>query len=155
MQVDAGMNQVMSVLTSVIGRNLQVLAEQMRLGSAEVKGLQSGNPLTLIVENDLGTEGIDLNARTGRMCRGDKLKESPQFIKTTLLDVKKATAMITQRVDRIAHELDQQREEQNEEVGKKDDRTLQQEEQRVAQMERDDKNVPKEIVVIVDRRNFY
>lgn len=37
----------------------------------------------------------------------DELKESPQFIKTTLLDVKKATSMITQRVDKIAQELEQ------------------------------------------------
>ncbi len=74
-QVDACTNQVVSVPTPVIGRNLQVLAEQLHLGSAEVKGLQSGDPLTLIVENDLVTVGIDLNARTGiRMCRGDEMK---------------------------------------------------------------------------------
>lgn len=72
-QVDAGTNQVMSVPTPVIGRNLQVLAEQMHLGSAEVKGLQSGEPLTLIVDNDMVTVGIDLNAKTGiRMSRGDE-----------------------------------------------------------------------------------
>ena len=35
----------------------------------------------------------------------DSLKESPQFIKTTLLDVKRATSLITQRVDRIAQGL--------------------------------------------------
>ena len=35
------------------------------------------------------------------------LKESPQFIKTTLLDVKKATSMLTQCIDRIAQELEQ------------------------------------------------
>lgn len=69
----------------------------------------------------------------------DKLKESPQFIKTTLLDVKKATAMITQRVDRIAQELEQgQREEEKEEAGKKDDRVLHPEEQRVEQQEQID-----------------
>lgn len=38
----------------------------------------------------------------------DSLKESPQFIKTTLLDVKKATAMITQQVDKIALEQHEQ-----------------------------------------------
>lgn len=38
----------------------------------------------------------------------DSLKESPQFIKTTLLDVKKATAMITQQVDKIAMEQQEQ-----------------------------------------------
>ena len=37
----------------------------------------------------------------------DSLKESPQFIKTTLLDVKRATSLITQRVDRIAQGLDE------------------------------------------------
>lgn len=74
-QVDSGTNQVMSVPTPVLGRNLQVLAEQMHLGSAEVKGLQHGDPLTLIVDNDMVTVGIDLNAKTGiRMCRGDEQK---------------------------------------------------------------------------------
>lgn len=37
----------------------------------------------------------------------DQLKESPQFIKTTLLDVKKASSLITQKVDKIAQELEQ------------------------------------------------
>ena len=37
----------------------------------------------------------------------DSLKESPQFIKTTLLDVKRATSLITQRVDRIAQGMDE------------------------------------------------
>lgn len=35
----------------------------------------------------------------------DSLKESPQFIKTTLVDVKKATSLITQRIDKVALEL--------------------------------------------------
>lgn len=34
-----------------------------------------------------------------------QLKESPQFIKTTLLDVKRATSMVTQRLDAIEKEL--------------------------------------------------
>ncbi|MCD8295535.1 MAG: hypothetical protein LUE27_09890, partial [Clostridia bacterium] len=37
----------------------------------------------------------------------EQLKESPQFIKSTLLDVKKATSMVTQNVDKIAQELEQ------------------------------------------------
>lgn len=37
----------------------------------------------------------------------DELKESPQFIKTTLLDVKRASSLITQKVDKIAMELEQ------------------------------------------------
>lgn len=37
----------------------------------------------------------------------DSLKESPQFIKTTLLDVKRATSLISQRIDKVAMELQQ------------------------------------------------
>lgn len=44
----------------------------------------------------------------------DELKESPQFIKTTLLDVKRATSLITQKVDKIAQELDRAVDEQQE-----------------------------------------
>ena len=36
----------------------------------------------------------------------EQLKESPQFIKTTLLDVKKASSLVTQNIDKIAQELD-------------------------------------------------
>ena len=49
----------------------------------------------------------------------DSLKESPQFIKTTLLDVKKAASMLTQHIDKIAMEIDQEKKaEQTENVGK-------------------------------------
>lgn len=34
------------------------------------------------------------------------LKESPEFIKTTLQDVKKATAMLTGRIDRVQEQID-------------------------------------------------
>ena len=48
----------------------------------------------------------------------NSLKESPQFIKTTLLDVKKATSMLTQHIDKIAMEIDQEKKaEQTEHVG--------------------------------------
>ena len=48
----------------------------------------------------------------------DSLKESPQFIKTTLLDVQKATSMLTQHIDKIAMEIDQEtKAEQTENVG--------------------------------------
>lgn len=39
----------------------------------------------------------------------DKLKESPQFIKTVLLDVKKASSMLTQRIDQIALEIEEEK----------------------------------------------
>lgn len=38
----------------------------------------------------------------------DNLKKSPQFIKTTLTDVKKATAIITQKIDHIAQKIDKE-----------------------------------------------
>lgn len=41
-----------------------------------------------------------------------QLKESPQFIKTTLLDVKKATSLVTQNVDKIAEELEKEKKEE-------------------------------------------
>ena len=37
------------------------------------------------------------------------LKESPDFLKTTLVDVKKASAIITQRIDAIQLEIDQEK----------------------------------------------
>lgn len=46
----------------------------------------------------------------------DSLKESPEFIKTTLTDVKKASSMITQRIDAIQLKLGQNQE-QNQDQG--------------------------------------
>lgn len=40
----------------------------------------------------------------------DNLKESPQYIKTVLMDVKKASSMITQKIDQIARARDIERE---------------------------------------------
>lgn len=39
----------------------------------------------------------------------DSLKESPQFIKTTLLDVKKAASMLTQHIDKMAVEIENEK----------------------------------------------
>ena len=39
----------------------------------------------------------------------DSLKESLQFIKTVLLDVKKASSMLTQRIDQIAMEIEEEK----------------------------------------------
>ena len=39
----------------------------------------------------------------------DSLKESPQYIKTVLLDVKKASSMLTQRIDQIALEIEEEK----------------------------------------------
>lgn len=46
----------------------------------------------------------------------DNIKESPDFIKTVLFDVKKASSMITQRVDEIALEIDNEKEQTQEQA---------------------------------------
>lgn len=50
-QIDTGTKQVMYVPTPIIGRNLQVLAEELHLGATEVNGMQHGDPLTLVVDD--------------------------------------------------------------------------------------------------------
>ena len=54
-QIDPGTRQVMSVATPVIGRNLQVLSDEMRLGSAEIRSIQNGEPLTFLVDDETVT----------------------------------------------------------------------------------------------------
>ena len=50
-QIDPETNQVMNVPTPVIGRNLQVLSEELGLGSAEIKTMQNGQPLTSVIDD--------------------------------------------------------------------------------------------------------
>ena len=64
-QIDPETKQVLSVPTPIIGRNLQVAAEELHLGPAEVNSLQHGEPLTIVIDDEPVTVGIDLNARTG------------------------------------------------------------------------------------------
>ena len=74
-QIDPGTKQVMYVPTPIIGRNLQVLSEELHLDATEVRSIQQGNLQTLVVDNDPVTVGIDLNAKTGiRLCPGDERK---------------------------------------------------------------------------------
>ncbi len=78
-QIDPETKQVMSVPTPIIGRNLQVLADELHLGPTEVNGLQRGEPLTLAVGNEPVTVGIDLQTKTGiRFCSGDEQKWKEQ-----------------------------------------------------------------------------
>lgn len=73
-QIDTETNQVMSVPTPVIGRNLQVVKDVVGLSSAELMVMQKGEPLTLLVENEQVTVGIDLNSKTGiRIGNGDSM----------------------------------------------------------------------------------
>jgi hypothetical protein len=72
-QIDPETNQVMNVPTPVIGRNLQVLSEELGLGSAEIKTMQNGQPLTFVIDDEPVTVGIDLNSTTGiRFAQGDE-----------------------------------------------------------------------------------
>lgn len=74
-QIDTGTKQVMYVPTPIIGRNLQVLAEELHLGATEINGMQHGGPLTLAVDDEAVTVGIDLHSKTGiRFCSGDEQK---------------------------------------------------------------------------------
>ena len=74
-QIDTETKQVMSVATPVIGRNLEVLKEDLHLCSAELNVMQKGEPLTIISDDEPITVGIDLNSKTGlRFCAGDSQK---------------------------------------------------------------------------------
>ena len=53
----------------------------MYLGTVEVNGMQHGEPLTVAVDGEPVTVGIDLHNKTGiRFCAGDaqKWKEQPK-----------------------------------------------------------------------------
>lgn len=50
----------------------------------------------------------------------DSLKESPQFIKTTLLDVKKAASMLTQHIEKMAVEIENEKKTAQTEEAKND-----------------------------------
>ena len=70
-QIDEETKQVMYVPTPIIARNLKVLAEVMHFGTVEVNGMQHGEPLTVAVDGEPVTVGIDLHNKTGiRFCAG-------------------------------------------------------------------------------------
>ena len=80
-QIDEETKQVMYVPTPIIARNLKVLAEVMHFGTVEVNGMQHGEPLTVAVDGEPVTVGIDLHDKTGiRFCAGDaqKWQEQPK-----------------------------------------------------------------------------
>ena len=71
-QIDSGTKQILSVPTPVIGRNLQIIADEFHLSHAEINCLQVGEPLTVAEGDELMTIGIDLNEPTGILvCVGD------------------------------------------------------------------------------------
>lgn len=72
-QIDRETSQVLSVPTPVIGRNIQILADNLHLTPSEMACLSNGQPLTLILEDKPLTVGIDLNETTGlRANNGDE-----------------------------------------------------------------------------------
>lgn len=80
-QVDTATNQVMSVPSPVIGRNLQVIADEVSLSGPELNVIQNGDPLTIVVDDAEVTIGIDLlNSKTGvRIEDGDIQKWRNSF----------------------------------------------------------------------------
>lgn len=75
LQIDNGTQQILYVPTPVIGRNLQVIADEFHLNNAELNCLRNGNPLTILTNDDTITVGVDLNESTGiRICAGDERK---------------------------------------------------------------------------------
>ncbi len=75
-QFDAATNQVLSVPSPVIGRNLQVLADKTHLSAPELNVIRNGEPLTFFENDAEVTAGIDLlNSDTGiRVVDGDSRK---------------------------------------------------------------------------------
>lgn len=74
LQLDPETNEVLSVPSPVIGRNLQTLMEVLNLTTAESHCLQNGEILTLMPDNDqMITIGLDLNEPIGfRYEKGDE-----------------------------------------------------------------------------------
>ena len=72
-QIDVGTNQILSVPTPVIGRNLELVANEVQLTNAELTCLQKGMPITIMDGDALHTVGIDLNEKSGiRIADGDE-----------------------------------------------------------------------------------
>lgn len=82
LQIDKGTQQILYVPTPVIGRNLQVIADEFHLSNAELNCLRNGNPLTILSGDDTITVGVDLNESTGiRISAGDERKWSAEVKK--------------------------------------------------------------------------
>lgn len=74
-QIDPDTRQILSVPTPVIGRNLQIIADEFHLSNAEINCLRAGEPLTVADGDDLMTIGIDLTEPTGLLvCGGDSVQ---------------------------------------------------------------------------------
>lgn len=71
-QIDPETKHLLSVPTPVIGRNLQVCAEELGLDAEDLQCIQRGATVSFLLEGGTVTMGIDLNCKTGlRFCNGD------------------------------------------------------------------------------------
>ena len=80
-QLDSETKQVLSAPTQVIGRNLQLIADEIYLSETEANSLGNGEPVTFVRYDvdDAITVGIDLHERTGvRIAPGDARMWSEQ-----------------------------------------------------------------------------
>ena len=82
-QIDPGTNQILSVPTPVIGRNLQAISDELNLTNGELTCLQKGMPISIVTSDDnMHTIGIDLNEKTGiRFTVGDEKKWREEMYK--------------------------------------------------------------------------
>lgn len=82
-QLDPGTNQILSVPTPVIGRNLQIVRDQWSLTNAEMSCLQKGVPITIVDGDYLITVDIDLTSPFGlRLVEGDEKKWREEQIRS-------------------------------------------------------------------------
>lgn len=72
-QIDSETNEVLSIPTQAIGRNIQTLADEFNLTTAEINCLQNGEVLSLAQDDTMISMGVDLNYPTGlRLEKGDE-----------------------------------------------------------------------------------
>lgn len=65
LQLDSETKQVLSVPTPVIGRNLQMIADNHHFVASEIQSLQNGEVLTIVSNKQQISLGIDLNSKSG------------------------------------------------------------------------------------------
>lgn len=72
-QLDPETRQVLSVPVQVIGRNLQLIANNFGLSADQLQKMQEGEVVTVLQGEDPVSIGIDLNNKTGiRLASGDE-----------------------------------------------------------------------------------
>lgn len=73
-QIDKGTNQVLSAPVQVIGKNLELISEEIHLNATELSSIQNGEVVTFVHDDqDPISVGIDLNEKTGlRFTPGDE-----------------------------------------------------------------------------------